>query len=419
MFKVIFPQIRTLIGLFCLSFLSITSFQALKMAWAQSMLQHNTLDSVKLAVQLAPGNAAYHALLAEHLESSGKSPEGELRAAVRLDPFDARYLNRLGFWAEVAQDNATAEQVLLRAAQVDRGFRPRWALMNYYFRGGNDDQFWRWTRESLQRSYGDLTPIFRLCWAQTADAAFIERQLPNDSWFRLRYLEFLNAEEPPAAAQRIAPRVASDMNPGDDPDAPVTYCNRVIGQNTPSALAVWNTLCARKVLPWRALHPASGDVVTNGSFESPNLAKGFDWRIRRFDGLRTTLGPDTGLILTFDGSQPEIFDVLEQPIPLARFHRYEMLVEYQLRPSDESSGLRWHLDLPDSSVLAEGSVLGGSGIQQQKLTFFSGAADLAALHLTFRRTPGSVRWSGTAAINHVAIKPVAVPGLPFTENDLK
>jgi hypothetical protein len=366
---------------------------------------------------LAPGNAAYHELFAEHLESSGKSPEGELRAAVRLSPFDASYLNRLGFWAEVVQNNSTAEQALLRAAQVDRGFKPRWALMNYYFRRGNAEQFWRWAGESLRRSYGDLTPIFRLCWAQTTDGAFIEGKLPNDPYFRLRYLEFLNAEEPPVAAQRIAPLVAAEMDPGDDPDAPATYCNRVMGQNTGSALAVWNTLCARKVLPYPALKPASSDIVTNGSFQSPTLAKGFDWRIRRFEGLRSSSGPGTGLILTFDGSQPEIFDVLEQPVPLAPFHRYEMSVNYQLRPADESSGLRWHLDLPDSSVLAEGAVLGSAGLEQQKLTFYSGAADLAFLHLTFRRTSGSVRWSGTATIHQVAIRPA--PGPQITENDLK
>ena len=387
------------------------------MALAQSAFRHNTLDSIKLAVRLAPGNAAYHALLAEHLESFGNSPEGELTAAVALSPFDASYLNRLGFWAEVVQNYPAAEKALLHAAQVDRGFKPRWALMNYYFRRGNGDQFWRWTGESLRRSYGDLTPIFRLCWAQTTDAAFIEHQLPDDPDFRLRYLEFLNAEEPPAAAQRIAPVVAAEMNPGDNPDTVVTYCNRVIGQNTASALAVWNTLCARKVLPYPALKPASGDVVTNGSFQWPALAKGFDWRVHHFDGLRSSSEPGTGLTLTFDGSQPEIFDVLEQPIPLERFHRYEMSVEYQLRPGGESSGLRWHLDLPDSSVLAEAAVLGGTGTQEQKLTFYSGGADLAFLHLTFRRTSGTVRWSGTATIHRVAIK--AAPGLPITENNLK
>jgi hypothetical protein len=415
--KLLFRRNRTLIVLFCLSFLGGASVQALRVAWAQSVFRHNTLDSLKLAVRLAPGNAAYHALLAEHIESSGKSPEGELRAAVELSPFDATYLNRLGFWAEVAQDNATAEKALLRAAQVDRGFRPRWALMNYYFRRGNTDQFWRWTSESLRRSYGDLTPIFRLCWAQTTDGAFIERQLPNDPDFRLRYLEFLNTEEPPAAAQRIAPKVAAEMDPGDDPDAPATYCNRIMGENSASALEVWNTLCARRVLPYPALKPASDDVVTNGSFQSSTLAKGFDWRIRHFDGLRSSSGPGTGLILTFDGSQPEIFDILEQPVPLARFHHYEMSVDYQLRPGGESSGLHWHLDLPDSSVLAEGAVLGSAGPLQQKLTFYSGAADLAFLRLTFHRASGSVRWSGTATIRRVAIKAASRP--PITENDLK
>jgi hypothetical protein len=386
--------------------LVIAIWYSARFASAESLFRQGTSDSVSRAVAMAPQNAAYHARLAEFLEGVGGHPGSELETASRLSPFDSRYLNRLGFLAEVQQDYPAAERVLLRAADVDHGFQPRWALMNYYFRNRSSAPFWHWAELALRRGYGDLTPVFRLCWAQTPDSLPVEKILPNDPEFRLHYLEYLNTEHSPEAAQRVALAVASESTPAADPEAPLTFCSRIMEQNSAAALSVWNVLCMRQVLRCNPLNPEQGGIVTNGDFSAnPGISdnpsgRGFDWRLRRVDGVRAEAG--NGLSLYLDGRQPEIFEVLEQPLPLASHRRYSIRVEFDATPATSDSGLRWHVDGLHSEVLAEAETMRGAGFRTQLLTFSSGDARLAFLRLTFRRAPGTVRWSGTAVIHRIS-----------------
>ena len=399
--------VRFLTAILAVFFLGFGAYQAVRIALADGFYQDNSLDSTRTAVRLEPLNASYHALLAEHLESTGKNSAAELQTASQLSPYDARFLNRLGFRAEVEQDYGAAVSLLLRAAQVDRGFRPRWALMNFYFRRNQDKDFWEWAKRTLARSYGDLTPVFRLCWAAPAsEDSVIEHVLPPDPDVHLRYLEYLNAEQEPPAAKRMALLVAQETNERSGVDAALAFCNRVLQTDPAAAISVWNMLCRRKLLPHESLDPTAGPVITNGTFGSKPTGKGFDWRIRSFDGMRVNSGPDTGLVLRFDGSQPEIFDVMEQPIPLVPGHRYQLTFTYQLAPETVNSGLHWRLDGTSAGLIAASSVLKGAGLQEDTLTFTAGGERLAFLRLGFSRATGTVRWSGTATIRQVAIQPL-------------
>ncbi len=398
---------RFLKAIIAVFFLGFGAYQAVRIALADSFYQNNSLESARSAVRLDPLNAGYHARLAEHLESTGRSSAVELQTASQLSPFDARFLNRLGFRAEVEQDYAAAASLLLRAAQVDHGFRPRWALMNFYFRRNRDKEFWDWAKRTLARSYGDLTPVFRLCWAAPAsDNSMIEYVLPPDRDVHLRYLEYLNAEQAPAAAKLMALLVAQETNERAGVDAALVFCNRDLPNDPAAAISVWNMLCRRKLLPYEPLDPAAGPVITNGTFGSKATGKGFDWRLRSFDGMRVSSGPETGLVLRFDGSQPEIFDVMEQPIPLQPGHLYQLTFTYQLAPETGSSGLHWRLDGTNSGLIAASGVLRGTGLREDTLTFTAGGESLAFLRLSFNRTAGTVRWSGTATIRQVVIQPL-------------
>ena len=189
-------------------------------------------------------------------------------------------------------------------------------------------------------------------------------------------------------------------------DAVLAYCNRVLRNDPLAAIATWNMLCRRKLLPYEPLDPAAGPVVTNGTFGSKATGMGFDWRIRGFDGMKVSSGADTGLVLRFDGSQPEIFDVMEQPIPLHPGHRYRLTFTYQLAPETVNSGLHWRVDGTNSGLIAASGVLRGTGLREDILTFTTGGENLAFLRLGFIRTAGTVRWSGTATIRQVAIQPL-------------
>ena len=385
--------------------LGYASYYTSRSAIAELAYQKNTPESVVRAVHLAPGNATYHALLGEYAQGFGAPTEDHLRTAASLNRFDAKYLNRLGFIAEVQQDYPAAETVLLQAAKVDNGFRPRWALMNYYFRRGNSGDFWLWADKTLRRSYGDLTPVFRLCWAQTPDSQPVEKILPNEPDFRLRYLEYLNAEQPPEAATALARVVAAELSPGADADSALVYCSRILEYNSGAALAVWNKLSERRAIPFNNLRPEQGLIITNDDFSLPLDGRGFSWRLRHPDGVHVSSGGN-GLTLALDGTQPEIFEILEQALPLAPRKRYRITIDYEITPQTTDSGLRWHVDTMNSRMLAETETLRGEGTERQNLTFDSAGDGAAFLRLTFHRPQGKVRWSGTAILHKISAQVV-------------
>jgi hypothetical protein len=148
-------------------------------ARADIAFRQNNLVDARTAVRLAPGNALYHANLAELSEVSGADPDPELKIASDLNPFDSTYWIRRAFRSEVQQRYDESERFLREAYRVDRGFDPRWALMNYYFRRGNLPEFWKSGTEAFAMSYGDLDPIFRLCLAASNNPADTRKILPE------------------------------------------------------------------------------------------------------------------------------------------------------------------------------------------------------------------------------------------------
>jgi len=69
-----------------------------------------------------------------------------------------------------------AEQCLLRAAEADRQYLPRWTLANFYFRHKDTEKFWAWAKSSAEMVYGEAaSPLFRLCGQVAEDGDLIDR----------------------------------------------------------------------------------------------------------------------------------------------------------------------------------------------------------------------------------------------------
>src|SRR5579864_8560303 len=99
--------------------------------------------SVRLAVGITPDSADYHFRLWQaEGEGTGQS-SAELDRALTLNPrYSAAWIAR-GLEAEAAGDRKNAEASLLRAAEIDHLYLPRWTLANFYFRAGDLPRFWR------------------------------------------------------------------------------------------------------------------------------------------------------------------------------------------------------------------------------------------------------------------------------------
>jgi tetratricopeptide (TPR) repeat protein len=406
-----------------LPLLGLGIWLTVRLAIADAFFRQDTPDSIARAARLESDNAAYHDSLAEYLESEGKNPDAERELAVRLSPREASHWIGLGVRAEVERDYPRAEKYLLQAAKVNLGFEPRWALMNFYFRRGDTRQFSFWARRALDISYGDLTPVFRLCWMATSDPRAIESMIPSAKDTQLKYLQFLLSTKRLDEAGPIAAKLASQADAESLPIL-LDYCDAAADAHTGAALEVWNALCRRKLEPFEILSPEDGHVVTNGDFRIKPVEHGFDWRIPRVDGVFVTVGASSdgasstgvaaasavtaasyGASIEMSGTEPEECLLMAQIVPLSPGHQYRLDYEYRGPESEDDSGLSWELTAPAShAVLAHSEDLPMTGDWAAGHVNFKAGADPAArLSLRYKRALGTVRHEGSLALRKVAI----------------
>jgi hypothetical protein len=373
-------------------------WRSFHMAKADSFFRADSPESLRSAVAIEPQNAAYHALLAEHLEGEGTDPIPELLSAVRLSPFDSQHTVRAATQLEIDGKFAEAEKMLLQAASTDRKFLPRWSLLNFYFRRGNDKEFWKWVRPALEMSGETPQAIFRLAWERTSDSAQIERLLPHNEQMSLQYLEFLVDTQRFDFAAPMAQHLATETSRR----LPVllSYCSRAVEVDPDSALKVWNTMATRKLIPLKTLDPASGALLSNPDFGYGPEEKGFDWRIPSVAGayLEQTSAAD-GFRLRLDGSEPEAATVLWQTLPVQPATRYRIAYEYSGEDS-KFNGLTWRVT-NRGKLIAESPDLQVDSQNRQDHIEFITSEKTVRLELRYQRPSGAVRADGAVFIRHL------------------
>jgi tetratricopeptide (TPR) repeat protein len=375
----------------------VAAYWSMRLGFADAHFRANTPASVACAVELDPANASYHAWLAEMREYEGADPDAELEIAWRLNPSDSALWIRRALRAERRRDFARAEQLYLQAVRIDRLYAPRWALANYYARTGDAEKFWPAARQALEIGYGDLSPLFRLCWSITEDAELIRSKAipPNPAILR-KYLAFLTQQDHLAAAEPIAQSLTPEAKAADAPVL-LEYCDRLIErQRAAAAVSVWNGLSARRLIALPALAPDRGLALTNGNFQSEPLQQAFDWRTSA-DAEITVTRTESPLALRFhlSGKQPEHCELLTQFIPLSSGRRYRFRVAYKTA----LAGLRWRI-----GQLAQSDELSGAGWTSLQLPFTSEASAVERLTLAYDRAPGQIRAEGEIWLRNATIE---------------
>src|ERR1035438_154016 len=110
--------------------LALSSYWALRLAWADQLSGGADLAGRERALQLAPA-AVFAARLAERREELGGDSLPDWRRATALDPENPERLMRLGLRAELAGDYALSEKSLLAAAARSRLYQPKYLLAQY------------------------------------------------------------------------------------------------------------------------------------------------------------------------------------------------------------------------------------------------------------------------------------------------
>src|ERR1022692_3853999 len=258
--------------------------------------------------------ATYVRLAAIIQESNPVASTEALQRAVALNRWDSQSWVELGLRAEVAGDLAAAERSLLRAASVDLQYLPSWSLVNYYFRRGDSERFWFWARQATQMAYGDLAPLFTLCWKVTSDGALIEQKLDiHKADLEANYLTYLTNQNRIEPMTHAATRLLAWNREADTPVL-LAACDRLIADDRAGqAIRIWNKLAELHRIPYPVLAPDSGRSLTNGDFTMLPMSQGFDWRLPGVGGVAPLLDErPAGLRISFSGRQPENCDVLNQ-----------------------------------------------------------------------------------------------------------
>jgi len=412
---------RRIVIVITLAGAAFTIYYSAVFARADSLFRLNSLASLKSAVLLVPGNAEYQALLAEFLEGAGVNPDDKLAAATELSPWESRFWVRRAFRSEVEQKLNDSERFLRQAVRVDTGFAPRAALVNYYFRRQNFPEFWKAAREALQTAYTDRREIFRLCFTVDDNVSTVRGLLPPGHRPLVELLSFLIDTNRLNQTENVASAVAAEAEP-EDLSLLLGYVEQQTGKNDPSAVAVWNALCARHLVPFSPLSPGEGAIITNGEFEG-NIHRGFDWRVGAADGVIVSHSYAGGESVELNGKQPESMVLMEQRIPVSAGKSYSISWQYQLDGATGDSGLRWTVEKGATDALsgplpvAASATFGGTDWQKGQFSFTSDHGGIDRLRLEYRRASETVRWQGTLQLRHVVSagaipEPTRAAGLP-------
>lgn len=380
---------------------------SLVLGYADMEFRSGSASGVATALRIAPMDAGYLAqwsLLTPNREDASHS----LERAVYYDSYYAWAWIQLGAAAESEGRYDLAERDLLRAARVDRGFSPRWALCDFYFRRHNAERFWYWSSQALATNNDEAGPVFRLQWRMDPSAEdILARGIPEDKAVRRKFLTFLMQEQQPVKISSVISSLLPAMEREDLPLL-LSYTTRLLDErDTNPALVIWNNLCGRGWLPFHPLNPDAANILTNSNFSTPPSGNVFDWQLNAGDGISSHKEASSGdFIVQLSGRQPENCRILGQRIVVKPGKRYKLDFHVNVTGDTTKSGLRWKVlgGAGANTPLAESPDLGtddpGGGI----LTFSSGSEALVTVALDYDRPRGQTRSSVSIRIGELSVR---------------
>ncbi len=402
--------ISTAFSVALLTPLCFAAYWSGRLAAADRLSRADSIHDVERATRLAPGNARYLLRLADLKVDEGRDASPVLRQAAQASPLDSAIWLQLGLQAELNGDMASASQALLRAAHLDRRFRPRWNLASFYVRRNDPQRSWHWANEALRIGQpGDFAAVFRLCWTFSNRADDIWRSaIPKTPLVLEQYLQFLLAQNKLDAAKPVAAQLV-EVAQVPQVHSLLVYCDAAIAaKRAASALSCWNRMSRRGLLPYSIIDPSTGKSLVNGDFERAPIGLGFDWRLANIAGLSVHYDETTPhLRIAFSGKQPESCEPLFAWVVLQPLRKYRLTCRYETVGIPPGSGLKWQLYSSDNGaqIIPDAPSLSHEGQTTARIEFHTPEAlQLGRLALAYQRAPGTVRIEGSLQVANVSLE---------------
>ncbi len=295
------------------------------------------LPKLQRAVFLSPGNADYRHRLGRYFAFVGGDSQaaiGSLRAAVDLNPHDARYWFDLAAAYQVTGDSSGQRAALERALQAEPTAPDvAWEAANFFLIDGDIDRALREFHVVIENDNSLVGAALGACWRVRPDTdALLRDVVPARTDSLISFLTLLTAKQETEGAIKTWDRLTQlhEKFPNQHLFEFVRY---LIGVRRPdAAMSAWEQ--SADVLGLSAYLPTEDNLVVNGDFSLDILNGGFDWTYVNRTGVRPLLDPSDfreghrSLSLTFLG--PGINDAgIQQLIPVHGATTYNFATYYK------------------------------------------------------------------------------------------
>jgi hypothetical protein len=309
---------------------------------------------------------------------------------------------------EARDEVPEARQLLLRAADVDHAYMPRWALANFYFRQNQEAEFWRWTHNAFDIPSGNLDPLFALCWRVQPDASVISRVIPDNPDVLSAFISFLARQRHFQGIPSIGSRLIAHGSARGETTDLLAVVDRLIAEDAGNqALDLW-----RQLMNAGWIYRQDG-LPYNSAFNYPIQQEAFDWRIPDpgASGVYTSHGAGY-LQIRLSGNQPERCLLLSQVIPI-QYGAYVAEANVEVEgDSNDASGVHWLLihDKSGAQLALSPDLHSGKCAWSFALPVSEVASppnpEMFWLKLVYERAPGTTRTQRTIALHSVSIRRV-------------
>ena len=323
-----------------------------------------TIDSLRLASHLNPGNPTYHVELGRLYQYSITNPRpGEaiqqFQEAIKANPYDPQAWINLAAVREFQGDTSTAEKDLRNASALAPNLPVyQWTIGNYFLLHGNTKQAFRHLRVVLAGSRQYDRTVFNTAWKSSGNASqILDALIPNSLPAEFSYLNYLLTEQRIPESEAVWKRVAASPETFDPHEASGYIDTLIKTGRADAAYQAWTEL-QEKGLIRRSPGGPNQNLITNGNFEDPLSNMGFGWRIQDVSGVYAGLdtatfhSPGHSLSVQFTGNQNLNYHQIFQFIKVSPNHKYQLDAFMKTQNITSDSGPRLEVvDAYDPRVL--------------------------------------------------------------------
>lgn len=381
---------------------------------AELLIRSGSLEQLELAAWIDPDNVLAWRRLARSREDGADA----LRRSASLEPNDAGPWIELGLELETQQNLEGAERAMLRAAEADSGFLPRWTLANFYLRQGREEDFWKAIRATMVADPSQSDIAAALCWRAFGDSDLVlERAIPDDPEALRTYLGYLLENQKLAAIGPVWERLEPNLRAADLAVAADILDELLLAGDVELALMVWNGLVGHELIEHQPLALPDGPYLTNSDFSAQVSGIGFDWKVTAAQGVRRSQSVDAGLErmleIRLSGGQDEYAVLMTQVALALPGEEMAFSYEYATQQLPFKTGMGWtirdHLSeevLADTESVEAAEDFWNSG---QLVFRVPKESRLLRLELRYRRAPGTDRYRGRFVVRSLSLQRAADP----------